>query len=93
MDPGANMDSLGDYTELHCSDRCLRFYINLLRMSFTEASYRGSCTQVAQCTLRLGSYATCKEGSCDCQVNHHYSEPDGQCIADVGEYRNREYQN
>ena len=54
-------------------------------MTFTDASYQGSCEDTAQCTSRLGDYAICKEGICECQANFHFSVQDGRCIANVGE--------
>lgn len=54
-------------------------------MSFADASYQGSCDQTAQCASRLGYYAVCKEGRCECQVNYHYSVLDDRCIQNVGE--------
>ena len=54
-------------------------------MSFTGSSYQGSCEENVQCTSRLGDFALCEEGRCECQVKHHFSLVDQRCILDVGE--------
>ena len=53
-------------------------------MPFTDSSYQTACEEPAQCTARLGTYAVCEAGLCDCQTEYHYSVQDGQCIKDVG---------
>lgn len=62
------------------------FDSKILIMTLTDASFHGSCREAVQCVSRLGFYAVCREGQCECQNNYHYSITEERCIGDVGEY-------
>jgi len=50
----------------------------------SDSNWRGPCEERGQCLMRLGNFAQCLEGRCDCIPQHHFSTQDGQCIRSVG---------